>query len=313
MQHIVFFMNILMISLAVVPLVLLFARTQSLKGMGMLFQRLKVFLIILVLVALFNVVLCYDYEIADLHLDELAYQFGWELLCFLKVSACLAILCCICQNRIGDLFDKVNRYFLFIYGTAWVISTFIAPEHYWAVIEIFDNIVIALCLLGAVACLIALVQKTSRSRIAVLYAVLVAILNALSYSIDVVTLGPDIIANNLYIFTWIGIAVSTFLYLLYELNTQRKLPQAEDPKQPVFDFESAYDEIKKKYGLTLREEDILRELYLGKSNSQIAGDLNISEATVKAHIHNLLSKMDAASRVEVILTVQKKVMGTTTE
>ena len=120
----------------------------------MLFQRLKVFLIILVLVALFNVVLCYDYEIADLHLDELAYQFGWELLCFLKVSACFAILCCICQNRIGDLFDKVNRYFLFIYGTAWVISTFIAPEHYWEVIEIFDNIVIALCLLGAVACLI---------------------------------------------------------------------------------------------------------------------------------------------------------------
>ena len=81
----------------------------------------------------------------------------------------------------------------------------------------------------------------------------------------------------------------------------------------MFDFESVYDEIKKKYGLTLREEDILRELYLGKSNSQIAGDLNISEATVKAHIHNLLSKMGAASRVEVILTVQKKVMGTTTE
>ena len=244
MQHIVFFMNILMISLAVVPLVLLFARTQSLKGMGMLFQRLKVFLIILVLVALFNVVLCYDYEIADLHLDELACQFGWELLCFLKVSAYLAILCCICQNWIGILFDKMNHYFLFIYGTAWVISVFI---------------VIALCLLGAVACLIALVQKTSRSRIAVLYAVLVALLNAFSYSIDVVTLGPDIIANNLYIFTWIGIAVSTFLYLLYELNTQRKLPQAEDQKQPVFDFESAYDEIKKKYGLTVREEDILRE------------------------------------------------------
>ena len=126
MQHIVFFMNILMISLAVVPLVLLFARTQSLKGMGMLFQRLKVFLIILVLVALFNVVLCYDYEIADLHLDELAYQFGWELLCFLKVSAYLAILCCICQNWIGILFDKMNHYFLFIYRTAWVISVFIA-------------------------------------------------------------------------------------------------------------------------------------------------------------------------------------------
>ena len=34
MPHFVFFMNILMISLAVVPLVLLFARTQSLKAVS---------------------------------------------------------------------------------------------------------------------------------------------------------------------------------------------------------------------------------------------------------------------------------------
>ena len=313
MQHIIFFMDILMITLAVVPLVLLLARAESLKGMGSFLRKPEIFLIMFVLAALFNVVLYYDYANAALHLDDLVYQFGWELLCFLKVSAWLAILRYICQNRIGDLLDKLNHYFLFVYGTAWVISVFTAPEHYWEVIKICDNIVIALCMLGAAACLSALLQKTSRSRIAVLYGIVGALLNALSYSADDTTLGTSIIADNLYIFTWIGIAVSTFLYLLYELKTQGKTTQAEEQKQPLFDLESAYDEIKKMYGLTSREEDILRELYLGKSNSQIAGDLNISEATVKAHIHNLLGKMDASGRVEAILAVQKRVMGTTAE
>ena len=57
--------------------------------------------------------------------------------------------------------------------------------------------------------------------------------------------------------------------------------------------------------MTKREEDILREIYSGKSNQQIASDLCISEATVKAH--NLLRKMSVGSRVEAIVVVQKEI------
>ena len=313
MQHIVFFINILMVSLAVVPLVLLLARAESLKGMGLLLRKMRIFLIVFVAAAAFNVVLCYDFEIADLHLNELVYQFGWELLCFLKTSTWLAVLKYICQNPIGNILDRVNHYFLFIYGTAWTISAFAAPEHYWEIIEICDKILIGLCILGAAACVAAMLQRTRRNTAAALYGIAAALLHAISYIADISILGKSIIANNFYIFTWIGITVSTFLYLLYELKVQKQEREKQGDKQPVYDAEAAYDEIKKLYGLTLREEEILRELYQGKSNLQIAGDLNISEATVKAHIHNLLGKMNAASRVEAILTVQKRIMKITAE
>lgn len=70
---------------------------------------------------------------------------------------------------------------------------------------------------------------------------------------------------------------------------------------------TVYRKLREAYGLTKREEDILREIYSGKSNQQIASDLCISEATVKAHIHNLLRKMSVGSRVEAIVVVQKEI------
>ena len=72
-------------------------------------------------------------------------------------------------------------------------------------------------------------------------------------------------------------------------------------------IDGAYRKLRAAYGLTKREEDILREIYSGKSNQQIASDLCISEATVKAHIHNLLGKMSVGSRVEAIVLVQKEI------
>lgn len=45
---------------------------------------------------------------------------------------------------------------------------------------------------------------------------------------------------------------------------------------------------------------------LGKTNQQIADELFISGGTVKNHIHNLLKKLGANSRVDAILIVQNK-------
>lgn len=50
--------------------------------------------------------------------------------------------------------------------------------------------------------------------------------------------------------------------------------------------------------LTERESAILKCLAAGKSNKQIARDLEIMESTVKVHIRNLLKKLKFRSRVE---------------
>ncbi|AFJ47227.1 nitrate/nitrite response regulator protein NarP [Shimwellia blattae DSM 4481 = NBRC 105725] len=49
--------------------------------------------------------------------------------------------------------------------------------------------------------------------------------------------------------------------------------------------------------LTERELDVLHEIARGMTNKQIAGELNISEQTVKVHIRNLLRKLNVRSRV----------------
>ncbi len=50
--------------------------------------------------------------------------------------------------------------------------------------------------------------------------------------------------------------------------------------------------------LTDRETEVLRTIVAGKSNKEIAAALFISEATVKTHINNLLSKLGATDRTQ---------------
>ena len=48
--------------------------------------------------------------------------------------------------------------------------------------------------------------------------------------------------------------------------------------------------------LTSREVDVLKEIVAGRSNKEIASDLDISEATVKTHVNNLLGKLGVSDR-----------------
>jgi DNA-binding NarL/FixJ family response regulator len=50
--------------------------------------------------------------------------------------------------------------------------------------------------------------------------------------------------------------------------------------------------------LTPRETDVLEQIVQGKSNKEIATELDISEATVKTHINSLLSKLGVTDRTQ---------------
>jgi DNA-binding NarL/FixJ family response regulator len=52
--------------------------------------------------------------------------------------------------------------------------------------------------------------------------------------------------------------------------------------------------------LSAREIEVLREIALGTSNKVIASHLSISEATVKAHIQNILLKLGASDRTHAV-------------
>jgi DNA-binding NarL/FixJ family response regulator len=50
--------------------------------------------------------------------------------------------------------------------------------------------------------------------------------------------------------------------------------------------------------LTERELEVLEHLAYGLSNAQIASQLVVSPFTVKAHVSNILSKLDVKTRAE---------------
>jgi len=56
--------------------------------------------------------------------------------------------------------------------------------------------------------------------------------------------------------------------------------------------------------LTEREREVAEAIGQGKSNADIAAELYMSVATVKAHVTRVLSKLDADNRVQVALLVQ---------
>lgn len=60
----------------------------------------------------------------------------------------------------------------------------------------------------------------------------------------------------------------------------------------------------KSYGLTRRETEITQLILKGKTNAEIAGELFISETTVKKHVSNIFEKTGINRREELIIKVR---------
>jgi two-component system, NarL family, response regulator LiaR len=65
--------------------------------------------------------------------------------------------------------------------------------------------------------------------------------------------------------------------------------------------------------LTPRELEVLREVALGRSNTQISERLHISEATVRSHIANLTSKLNLRDRTHATTFALKRGLVTLEE
>ncbi|MEU8144442.1 response regulator transcription factor [Nonomuraea sp. NPDC048901] len=57
--------------------------------------------------------------------------------------------------------------------------------------------------------------------------------------------------------------------------------------------------------LTAREREVLTEVGFGRSNTEIAARLNMSEATVKSHISHLFDKLAVTNRVQVAIAAYR--------
>jgi DNA-binding NarL/FixJ family response regulator len=72
------------------------------------------------------------------------------------------------------------------------------------------------------------------------------------------------------------------------LSSFARTDRAESPTQPIDP-------------LTEREEQVLITIARGRTNAEIARELNISLSTVKTHVASLMAKLGARNRVEVAM------------
>jgi len=88
------------------------------------------------------------------------------------------------------------------------------------------------------------------------------------------------------------------LFIAFGVVASRLLWQKPVPKVVNdIDTESrSYEES----GLSEREYEVLQLIAKGLSNKEIAAQLFISESTVKTHVSNILSKLDAKRRTQAV-------------
>lgn len=65
------------------------------------------------------------------------------------------------------------------------------------------------------------------------------------------------------------------------------------------------DRVIESYGLTAREQEILRLILQGSRNKDIEKKLFISASTVRNHIYNIYQKLGVRSRLELINRIGK--------
>lgn len=66
---------------------------------------------------------------------------------------------------------------------------------------------------------------------------------------------------------------------------------------------------KARFGLTRREQQLVGLIRLGLSNKEIGSRLNLSEQTVKNHIHRILRKVGATDRLGIVEQCQSEIAG----
>lgn len=89
------------------------------------------------------------------------------------------------------------------------------------------------------------------------------------------------------------------LFMIVGIWAGRRLTGKSDPPAPPTPAADASPELEK-LGITPREYEVLQLMAQGLSNQEIAGRLFVSLNTVKTHISNVFSKLDAQRRTQAI-------------
>lgn len=100
-----------------------------------------------------------------------------------------------------------------------------------------------------------------------------------------------------YIFLFFLVNTALGVYFIYAGEFPK--PKKERPKAVSF------EDFMEKYGITAREEEIILEIYKGKTNREIADCLFVTVQTIKDHTHRIYQKTEVRNRNQLATLLRR--------
>ena len=305
MQHIIVFSYIFTILIGVSAYTIHWLASKS--GEKRAWSELQPFIFMLLLLNVYDFVIYYFDNIINRPSGNLMLSFG-DCLIAILVYLWLKVEVSLTEPVKEHKMLKLGGYFVMGYLTIWLASVAFFIEHSWIRLLI-DIPLICLLVIGSMAAIIH-GKKRGEDWMTLAYEGIITIFVTGNYATYLVSESGLLLSTgknimDITIFFWLIINVVN-LIMLYKKDFASSFLQEDGAVEQTMNLKDALKLVKEKYELTNREIEILTEVYNGKSNTQIAEDLFISESTVKAHIYNIFRKMNVKSRVEAVCLIREE-------
>lgn len=308
-----------------VMLCYLFAISLGVAGITMVFlsgqkrptplnKALRFFLTGLLLMSLYDLLIYYtDYVLGHIR-DILTLRIGS---CIIAV---LFYLWLHLEQKIADTdefqsLQKAARTYILAYAVLWFLSAILFAVNYFYTLRwlllVTDIVLLLIMLVGSVVYMSKCVLR-HKPKATIYYMLIVTAMLLWNYAsyfwgeASVYWGNSGFIREplDLTIVFWFVVNIAT-VFFSYRMDFKETFGESRAHSgEGKFDLDRRMEEIAAEYELTGREKDLSRLIYEGKSNSQIAELLFISESTVKTHVYNIFRKMEIKNRVEVVRIIR---------
>lgn len=302
MKHVIVFCYIFTILIGVSALTIQWLASKGDKGKE--YSVMKPFISMLVMMNLYDFFIYYSDKIINNSNGNILLSIG-DCLIAVLVLLWLQVETHICQSDDCSWVVRIAKKYIIFYFCIWVISVIFFVDIKWTRL-IIDIPLLCLLIIGSIACIVSGLKNGDSHKL-IAYKIVITLFMAVNYVTYFISESGIVEESNeeimdLTIFYWLVINAANMI-LLYKRDFSKSY--LEDAPV-VMDLSEALDLVKQKYDLTKREVEILKEIYEGKTNTQIAEELFISESTVKAHIYNTFRKMNVKNRVEAVCIVREE-------
>lgn len=321
MREGVLFCYLFALFLGVAGITMVFLAGQ--KRATQLNKALKFFLIGMMVMSMYDFLLYYtDYVLGDIR-DMLTLRIGSSII------AVLFYLWIHLEQKLADTeefrsLQNAARTYILIYAVLWFLSTVIFTVNYFYTLRwlllVTDIILLLIMLIGSVVYISQCVMQ-HKSKSTIYYMIIVTamlIWNYASYfwgEVSVYWGNSRFIREplDLTIIFWFVVNIATVIFIYRTDFKEAYSEKNQIISVNIFDLDQRMDEIAEQYDLTGREKDLSRLIYEGKSNSQIAQELFISESTVKTHVYNIFRKLEVKNRIGVTKIIRGETAEEKTE